>query len=204
VQVSETLTLRKGFLFADFAGRSAGRNAAARASRRGRRRPAAALSDYTMIAQGAREWGHSMRAFVVTVALIIAAGCQAPRVRSDPRLVSEWSFRPPRNWTEAENQTWRSSGPPQLVSLQVMPARRPRNLREILDPYGTTYSRTILCHGVPALFGEWRPWFGRVVGDEIAAQHSGSIAVASYYYPRLNSPDADAERSIRSLCPKPH
>ena len=145
-----------------------------------------------------------MRVFAVTVALIIAGGCEAPRVQSDPHLVSEWSFQPPRGWTAAGNQTWRSSIPPQLVSLHVMPARRPRNLRSLLDPYFTTYSRTALCHGVPALFGESRPWFGQTIADEIAMQQSGSIAVASYYYPRFFSPDADAERSIRSLCPKTH
>ena len=145
-----------------------------------------------------------MRAFVVTVAIIITGGCEAPRVQNDPRLVSEWSFQPPRGWNETENQTWRSSSPPQTVSLQIMPARRLRNLRSLLDPYNTTYSRTTLCHGVPALFGEWRPWFGRIIEDEIATQQPGSIAVASYYYPRFYSPDIGAERSIRSLCPKAH
>jgi len=157
-----------------------------------------------MIARDAGRIIPGMRVFVAIVALIIAGGCEAPRVQSDPRIVSEWSFRPPRGWIKAGDQTWRSSSPPQLVSLQVMPERRPRNLREILDPYGTTYLRTTLCHGVPALFGESRPWFGRVNEDEIATQQSGSIVVASYYYPRFYSPDADAERSIRSLCPKAH
>jgi hypothetical protein len=56
--------------------------------------------------------------------------------------------------------------------------------------------------GVPALFAKWRPWFGQTIQDEIATQQSGSIAIASYYYQRSYNPDAEAERSIRSLCPK--
>jgi hypothetical protein len=66
------------------------------------------------------------------------------------------------------------------------------------------YSRITLCHGRTALFGEWRPWFGTTIEDEVAAQQSGSIAVAGYYYPRFYHADADAEASIRSLCPKGH
>lgn len=143
-----------------------------------------------------------MRVFVVAAALIIAGGCEAPRIRSDPHLVSEWSFHQPRGWTETGTLSWRSLNPPQLVSLQVVAAPRPRSLRNFLDPYSTTYSRTTLCHGVQALFGEWRPWLGRTIEDEVATQQSGSIAIARYYYPRFYGPDADAERSIRSLCPK--
>jgi hypothetical protein len=144
------------------------------------------------------------RVLAAAVALVIAGGCGAPRVRNDPRLVSQWSFHSPDGWTEVGNQRWRSSNPPQLVSLHIMPAHRRKQLRRLLDPFSTTYSRIALCHGVPALFGEWRPWFGGTVKDEVAAQQSGSVAVASYYYPRAYTPDADAEQSIRSLCPKAH
>jgi hypothetical protein len=153
-----------------------------------------------MIAPVAGEYC-GMRVFVI-VALIIAGGCQAPRAHSDPRLVSKWLFQAPRGWAEAKDQTWRSSSTPELVSLQIMPERRPRDLREILNPYNTTYSRVTLCRGVPALFAKWRPWFGQTIQDEIATQQSGSIAIASYYYQRSYNPDAEAERSIRSLCPK--
>ena len=142
------------------------------------------------------------RCLAVAAAFVVAGGCQAPRIPNDARLVSQWSFHPPSGWADAGNQSWRSLTPPQLVSLHVMPPLRRKPLRWILDPFSTTYSRITLCHGVPALFGEWRPWFGGTVKDEVAAQQSGSVAVASYYYPRVYTPDAGAERSIRSLCPK--
>ena len=145
-----------------------------------------------------------MRVFLAIVALIVSGGCEATHAQSDPHLVSEWSFQSPRGWTKAGNQTWRSSTPPQLISLHIMPARRPVDLRIMFDPYGTTSTRLTLCHGLPALFGESRPWFGSVVSDEIATQKSGSIAVASYHYPRFYNPDAGAESSIRSICPRAH
>jgi hypothetical protein len=144
------------------------------------------------------------KVLAVAVAFIVSGGCAAPRTPNDPRLVSQWSFHSPSGWTQVGNQRWRSSNLPQLVSVHVMPAHRGKPLRSLLDPFSTTYSRITLCHGVPALFGQWRPWFGGTVEDEVAAQQSQSVAVASYYYPRAYAPDADAERSIRSLCPKAH
>jgi hypothetical protein len=145
----------------------------------------------------------NMRVLLVIAALIIAAGCEAPRTKNDPRLVSDWSFQPPHGWTEVGNQSWRSSSPPQLIALHIMPAaaRHPIDLRWVLEPYSMKTTRITLCHGLPALFGERHFWFGSNV-DEIATQKSGSIAIASYYYPRFYDSDASAESSIRSICPR--
>jgi hypothetical protein len=87
-----------------------------------------------------------------------------------------------------------------MVSLQVLPAHRP--LRQILDPFFTSYSDITICHGLPARFGKRRAWVSSNVEDEVAAQHAGSIAIASYTYARGFPPDPSAEASIRSICPK--
>ncbi len=135
--------------------------------------------------------------------------------RSDARLMSAWEFSPPPGWIVRAQ----SRGPfgmaadtqrtllaaartgLQIVSLQVLPAPRPRALRSILDPYFTTYSSLTLCRGLPALLGETRLPFGVTVSDEVAAEQNGTIVVASYHYGRAVAPDPAAETSIRSLCP---
>jgi hypothetical protein len=129
-------------------------------------------------------------------------------------VVSQWEFQPPRSWVSVDPargpfplalsgaRQWRSSDSLESISLQVMPTRQPRRLRAILDPYFTVYSRISVCRNLPALFGRQRLPFGRVISDEIAIEQRGSIAVASYYYPRFRSPDVSAEKSLRTLCPK--
>jgi len=128
-------------------------------------------------------------------------GCAAPRVESDGRLMAQWRFAAPPGWTTRDGRIWSSPSHTTLLSFQLLPASRPRDLRAILDPYFTHYSPIRLCRGLPALLGEERPPFGTSVADEVATQQPGSIAIATYRYGRGSVPDPAAERSIRSLCP---
>jgi hypothetical protein len=157
-----------------------------------------------------------VRALIAVAAIGLAAGCSAPHFSSvSPRIMAEWSFQPPRGW-EAFTirpplgmppipgvRSWRTSFPPQIISLHIMPQRHLSSLQPMaFGPFFNTVSRITLCHGLPALLGLGRPPFGSVVSDGVATQQHGSVAIASYSYPRFWSPDPNAEASIRSLCPR--
>lgn len=98
-------------------------------------------------------------------------------------------------------RSWSPRNGLQIVSLQILPAPRPRELRSVLDPYFTKYTVITLCRGLPALFGEERTPFGTSVKDEVATEAAGSIAIASYRYSRFGPPDPAGEAALRSLCP---
>jgi hypothetical protein len=69
-------------------------------------------------------------------------------------------------------------------------------------PFFTAGSRITLCHGLPALLGHENAPFSMSIDEAVATQQRGSVAVASYTYPRFSPPDPAAEASIRSLCPR--
>jgi hypothetical protein len=184
----------------------------------GREAPAPALHDARALSENppvrhmVEPAGGAMNRLRCFVALSAICGCAQPQTTS-PRIASTWRFDPPRGWIPSKASVpfgmaplpgvreWRSWKLVQTISLQILPAGRPRRLRAILDPYFTTYSKISLCHRLPALFGKARPPFGWIISDEVAMEQRGSIAIASYYYPRFAEPDAAAETSLRSLCP---
>lgn len=153
-----------------------------------------------------------------TLCIVAAAaalcGCAASQT-THSEIASQWLFQPPRGWLEVRNPSgpfglpampgvreWRSPNTTDLISLHVMPSRRPGRLRSVLDPYFTTYSGISGCRGLPALFGQEHSPFGRITSDEVAMEQRGSIAIASYYYSRFSRPSASAKKSLRTLCPK--
>lgn len=141
------------------------------------------------------------RWFCALATIVALAACVGPQVRNSPLLVSQWSFKPPAGWADAGNQAWQSADRLEFVSLHVLPARNNVYLVKMVSPRDSKIAYITLC-GVRALFAQWRPWFGRTYSDEVVAQRPGSVAIATYYYPRLSSPDSNVERSLRTLCPK--
>jgi len=140
------------------------------------------------------------RPLATAAALLFTAGCFTQRTPADAQLIAQWRFAPPRDWVPSRTNEWESANSHGLLSLQVLPAKRP--LRAIIDPYFTEYASVKLCRGTPALLGKWRPPFGFTISDEIAMQQPGSIAIATYLYPRRFSADPAAETALRSLCPR--
>jgi hypothetical protein len=151
---------------------------------------------------------------IAVAAMLFAASCSAPQPAVSPQLMDAWSFHPPHGWVSFTikgpfgqpgspgRRSWRTSTPPQILSLNVMPARRPLDLQLIAGSFFTSSSHITLCRGLPALLNRERLPFGMSIKDSVATQQAGSIAIATYYYPRFFPPDPSAEASIRSLCPR--
>jgi hypothetical protein len=158
------------------------------------------------------------RTLIAAAAILFAAGCTPPQPPPvSPRLMAEWSFQPPRGWEAFTLEgplrpplpgmrSWRTSFPPQIISLSVMSQRHLQSLRNfqmiMFGPFFVAVTRITLCHGLPGLLAHQRAPFGMSIDDSVAMQQPGSAATASYTYPRFSSPEPDAEASIRSLCPR--
>jgi hypothetical protein len=157
-----------------------------------------------------------LRRFTGALALAILCSCtqHQSRLAAVPVESAGWTFRPPPSWRAVGKQVtifglpsvrgvrqWRSRSRAQSISFHVTPVKGSVELRARLDPYLTQYSTLAVCRGLHALYGRWRPPFGLVVSDDVAMERPGSIAVATYFFPRSATPDPDAEKSIRTLCP---